>query len=105
MISGHCLDTVYAAWTMYNNKKIYRDTSFTLTCGIVSSHDGNTSEYDCYTIKDKFAQYIHTLGHSKSKIESIYEGIYDKFKEAPNQGWPLDRVYPNLNNYPGEFVY
>jgi hypothetical protein len=105
MISGHCLDTVYAAWTMYNNKKIYRDTSFTLTCGVVSSHDGSTAGNDCTTIKDKFADYIGTLGHSKSKIESIYEGIYSKFTEAPDTGWPLDRVYPNLDKYQGEFVY
>jgi hypothetical protein len=79
--------------------------SFTLTCGVGSSHDGTTSGSDCTTIKDKFADYIATLGHSKSKIQSIYEGIYSKFTEAPHTSWPLDKVYPNLHRYPGEFVF
>lgn len=104
MISGHCLDTVYAAWTMYSNKKIYRDTAFTLTCGTISSHDGTTSNLDCEVIKEKFADYIYSLGHSKSKIWGIYENIYNKFRDAPNEGWPIDRVYPNLHEYRGRFV-
>lgn len=105
MISGHCLDTVYAAWTMYNNKKIYRDMSFTLTCGTTTSHDGSTAGNDCTIIQEKFADYIATLGYSSNKIKDIYEGIYTKFTQAPNTGWPLDKVYPNLNKYQGEFVF
>jgi hypothetical protein len=105
MISGHCLDTVYAAWTMYNNKKIYRDMSFTLTCGITTSHDGSTAGNDCTVIQERFADYIGTQGHSSGKIKSIYENIYAKFTEAPDASWPLDKVYPNLHKYPGEFVF
>jgi len=105
MISGHCLDTVYAAWAMYNNKKIYRDMSFTLTCGTTTSHDGSTAGNDCTIIKDKFVEYVEALGYSGNKIQHIYDGIYSKFSAGNTGDWPLEKVYPNLHSSQGEFVF
>lgn len=101
MISGHCLDTVYAAWTLYNNKKIYRDWSFTMTTGTTTSHDGATSANDCINIRDKFLEYVAELGHNPETISNIYLAIDDKAYNHAHETYPIEKAYPNLVDVAG----
>lgn len=98
MISGHCLDTVYAAWTIFNNKKIYRDWSFTMTTGVTTSHNGATSSNDCVTIKDRFLEYVNELGYDSHKVLDIYRAIDDKTYNHASTSYPIEKVYVNLEN-------
>lgn len=101
MISGHCLDTVYAAWTLYNNKKIYRDWSFTMTTGTTTSHNGATSVSDCSSIKGNFLKYVHELGYEAQVVSDIYMAIDEKTYHYTNQAYPIEKAYPNLENVSG----
>lgn len=105
MISGHCLDVVYASWTIYNNKKIYRDMSYIFTCGTKTSHDGSTANTDCSTIQNRFLEYISALGYNSGTVKTIYDNIYSRFSDLPNKEWPIKNAYPNLYKYYGEFVF
>lgn len=98
MVSGHCLDTVYAAWTLYNNKKIYRDWSFTMTTGLTTSHNGATSESDCVSIKDNFLEYVDQLGFDSHKVFAIYQAIHEKTYLYQHVRYPIEKAYPNLEN-------
>lgn len=98
MISGHCLDTVYAAWTIYNNKKIYQDWTFQMTTGTVTSHDGKTSGTDCANIKENFLRYVDELGYEYAIVRDIYLAIDDKTQRHWHESYPINKVYFNLEN-------
>jgi hypothetical protein len=102
MISGHCLDTVYCAWTLFNNKKIYRDESFTMVAGTVTSHDSMTSQSDCTTVKNRFLEYVDELGHEPQKVVDIYVAMDDKVQHFPHTtSYSIEKAYPNLEDAEG----
>lgn len=104
MISGYCLDIVYSAWTIYNNKKIYFNWSSNMTTIIGSTHDGTTTLSDCHNIKNRFIQYVNSLGINSDGIKTIYHAIDDKVNNYSDRGYPIHLIYPNMKNMKG-FLY
>ena len=96
MISGHCLDTVYASWTLYNNKKIYRDWVFTMETGTETSYSTRTAAAECSTVKLKFLEYVGRLGGNIKAIQSIYDAIYDKEVHHSKTTYPILKAYSML---------
>lgn len=96
MITGHCLDTVYAAWTLYNNKKIYRDWLFTMETGTTTSYVTGTAFNECRTVKTRFLEYVGRLGGNPTAVSTIYDAIIDKEINHSKTTYPLLKVYPML---------
>ena len=98
MISGHCLDTVYASWTIYNNKKIYRDWVFTMETGRDTSYSTRTAAAECSTVKIKFLEYVGRLGGDTSAIQKIYDAIWTKEVHFSKTTFPIMDAYSMLEN-------
>lgn len=96
MISGHCLDTVYASWTIYNNKKIYRDWIFTMETGTTTSYHTGTAMTECRNVKNKFLEYVGRLGANPSAVQIIYDAIWDKEIYHYSTTYPILKAYPML---------
>jgi hypothetical protein len=98
MVTGHCLDKVCAAWAIYNNKKVYRKWDFSMRTEISTSYELNTAYSDCKNIKDRFAEYLETLGKDPEPLRKIYEAIEDKDRKFRTEPYPLLKIYVNLEN-------
>jgi hypothetical protein len=96
MISGHCLDTVYASWTLYNNKKIYRDWIFTMETGKETSYSTRTAAAECSTVKTKFLEYVGRLGGNTEAVQRIYNAIQQKEIYYSKTTYPILKAYPML---------
>jgi hypothetical protein len=97
MVTGHCLDTVYAAWTLYNNKKMYRDWSFTMVTGTTTSYPTKNSYKECMHVKNQFKQYVSSLGGNSDVIQRIYDAIQANDSVYRSQLFPILDAYPLLN--------
>lgn len=97
MVTGHCLDTVYAAWTIYNNKKIYRDWVFTMETGKDTSYSTRTAAAECNAVKTRFLEYVSRLGGNSMIVKSIYEAIQDKEWNYSRTTYPIMKAYPALD--------
>lgn len=98
MVTGHCLDTVYAAWTIYNKKKIYRDWVFTMETTKTTSYSTRTASKECDNIKNKFKEYIQQFGGNPTLVQSIYNGISETETIYKSGTCPIKNVYPHLEN-------
>lgn len=98
MITGHCLDTVYAAWTIFKNKKIYRDWVFTMETTKVTSYATGTAGKECHTVKDWFATYCTRIGGDENKIRRIYSAIQRNDTAYARQTSSILELYPNLKS-------
>lgn len=98
MITGHCLDTVYAAWTIYNNKKIYRDWDFWMQTIVSTSYSTRTAASECHNIKDRFSDYAGRLGGDSVKISHIYNCMRENETAKARETYPLLKMYPNLTS-------
>lgn len=98
MITGHCLDTVYAAWTIYNNKKIYRDWVFTMETTKTTSYNTRTASQECNNIKRRFEEFVARKGGNNSTIRRIYEAIQENESVYRNNTYDIDKMYPLLAN-------
>jgi hypothetical protein len=96
-ITGHCLDTVYAAWTLYNNKKIYRQWDFWMTTVPGTSYNTSYGGRECGEIKSWFKEYINHVGMNQYTVQTIYEAIIEKDTKFLGSTFPIGRAYPNLN--------
>jgi hypothetical protein len=96
MVTGHCLDKVCAAWAIYNNKKVYRKWDFFMRTEISTAYPLETAYTDCMNIKDRFGQYIKTLGKDPEPLYKIYEAIEDKDRNYRTGAYPLLNIYVNL---------
>jgi hypothetical protein len=96
-ITGHCLDTVYAAWTLYNNKKIYRQWDFWMTTVPGTSYNTSYGGRECLEIKTWFKEYIKHLGMNEHTVQNIYQAIIEKDTKFLNTTFPVGKAYPNLN--------
>jgi len=103
MISGHGLDCLYAAWALYNGKKIYRDLSFEVETGDVTSYDTSGARYDYIEVADGFGQFIGSTSGSKSTIKSILAAIQHRINIKSNI-YPLALGYPYIGD-PERFDY
>lgn len=98
MITGHCLDTVYAAWTIYNKKKIYRDWVFAMETTKTTSYKTGTALKECNTVKDKFRQYVQSIGGNPTLLQTIYNAISETESTYAKTEVPLLKVYPHLSD-------
>jgi hypothetical protein len=96
-ITGHCLDTVYAAWTLYNNKKIYRQWDFWMSTVPGTSYNTSYGGRECNEIKSWFKEYIDHLGMNHYKLQHIYDGIIKKDTTYVRSTMPVLEVYLNLD--------
>jgi hypothetical protein len=103
MISGHGLDSIYAAWTLYNNKKIYRDVSFEVTTGLVPSYDTSGAIFDYIQVGEGFAEFIGLKSGNSSKLKNIYNFIQRRINTKTDT-YSLSAGYLNLDNIE-EFNY
>lgn len=95
MISGHGLDYTYCAWTLYNNKKIYRDLNFRTTTGVVTSFDTSGAMNDFLTVIRSFVDYIdETLGDGP-RLKQICQNIQNRSVLKRNE-YPLELAYLNM---------
>jgi hypothetical protein len=97
MVTGHCLDTVYAAWTLYNNKKMYRDWKFTMTTGVTTSYPTKNAYRDCANIKDRFKEYVSLIGGKSEVVQQIYNAIQENDSAYRDKSYPILKAYPLLN--------
>ena len=98
MITGHCLDKVCAAWTIYNNKKVYRKWDFFMRTEATTSYKLDTAEFECGNIKNRFVQYLKTIGEDSKTISKIYEAIEDKDQNYRTESYTLKKIYINIKN-------
>jgi hypothetical protein len=103
-VTGHCLDTVYAMVTLYNNKKAYRDWTVTMECGVDTSYPTNGALNDCQTVTRGFFDYASIVGYNVSSILNIYRAIEDKIYGNRTGGYPIQKAYPRHQNIQ-EFKY
>ncbi len=96
-ITGHCLDTVYAAWTLYNNKKIYRQWDFWMTTVPGTSYNTSYGGRECGEIKNWFKEYVSFLGMNGSTVQHVYDAIVEKDTKFLGKTFPIEKAYPNLN--------
>jgi hypothetical protein len=92
MISGHGLDCLYAAWALYNGKKIYRDLSFEVTTGDVTSYDTSGARFDYIEVADGFGEFIGSTSGSKSAVKAILDAIQQRINIESNS-YPLALGY------------
>lgn len=98
MVTGHCLDTVYAMWTLYNNKKAYRDWNFQMVTGVDTSYPVGGASRDCEIITRKFFDYANHKGYNQEPITKIYQAINNKMHHNQTGGYPILKAYPNLKD-------
>lgn len=98
MVTGHCLDTVYAMWTLYNNKKAYRDWNIQMITGTETSYPTHAAWSDCETITRRFIDYANVKGYNRDSIVKIYQAINDKMYVKITGGYPILKAYPNLKD-------
>lgn len=98
MVTGHCLDTVYAAWTIYNNKKIYRDWVFTMETTKTTSYDTGKAYRDCSNIKQRFEQFVTGIGGNTSSVRRIYNAIQENESVYRDSTYSIEQMYPLLLN-------
>lgn len=98
MITGHCLDTVYAAWTIYNNKKIYRDWVFTMETTKTTSYNTRTASQECNNIKRRFEEFIARKGGNNSTVRRIYEAITENETVYRGGTYEIEKIYQLLTN-------
>jgi hypothetical protein len=96
-ITGHCLDTVYASWALYNNKKIYRQWDFWMTTVPGTSYNTSYGGRECNEIKTWFKEYVEYMGMNQYTVQTIYEALIEKSTKFIGSTFPISRAYPNLN--------
>lgn len=96
MTTGHCLDTVYSTWVLYNNKKIYRDWNFWMKTIPGTSYNIAKTEKECGHIKRTFKYFVESLGYNSDTIQRIYDAISDKDTNFRSTEYPVVKAYPNL---------
>lgn len=96
MISGHCLDQVYSAWVIYSKKKIYRDMSTEMFEVDGTSYHTGTAHKECLNIRDRFVEYIDTVGGNGSVVKSIFDGMYRKEHQFPLVPFGIKKGYPHM---------
>ena len=97
MITGHCLDTVYATWAIFNNKKIYRDWLFTMKTTKTTSYDADGYP-ECANIKTRFLEYCTQIDGDPYKVQSIYDAIQKNDTIYARQTSSILELYPNLKS-------
>ena len=103
MISGHGLDCLYAAWALYEGKKIYRDISFEVTTGEISSYDTSGAIFDYREVTTGFTQFVGSMYGSKTKIKFALDAIQQRINIKSNS-YPLALGYPYIQDLE-EFDY
>ena len=98
MITGHCLDTVYAAWAIFKNKKIYRDWVFTMETNKVTSYNTGGAYRDCNNIKTKFLEYCKQIGGDETRVRAIFDAIQRNDTTYARQTSSILELYPNLKS-------
>lgn len=98
MTTGHCLDKVCAAWTVYNNKKVYRQWDFFMRTEATTSYSYQNGLAECNNIKNKFLEYLEFKNIDSNPLEKIYTAIDDKDRNYRYTTYPVLDLYVNLNN-------
>jgi len=106
MISGHCLDWVYSAWVIYNKKKTYRDMSSEMFEVDGTSYDTGTAGWECNNIRDRFVEYIDSVGGSGLLVKKIFDAMHDNENNHCHELLGIKKAYPNMNmSERQEFAY
>ena len=96
MTTGHGLDCLYAAWTLYSNKKIYRDLSFEIETGDVTSYDTSVTMFDYLNVVEGFVDFIRSTSSGNAKVvKYILEAIQQRIRVEKDE-FPLGRIYLNM---------
>ena len=96
MISGHCLDWVYSAMVLINNKKIYRDMSTEMFEVDGTSYDTKTALWECNTVRDRYIDWEYRRGTSENAVRTVYGTMSSKASSCRNQYIELESAYPLL---------
>ena len=103
MISGHGIDSICAAWALYSSKKIYRDISFKVATGDVTSYDTSGTRFDYIEVADGFAEFVGSTSGSKSTVKAILASLERRINTKAEQ-YPLELAYPYIGD-PERFDY
>lgn len=101
MISGHCLDWVYSAMTIYNNKKIYRDMDTVMYEEFGTSYSTKTALSECNAVRDGYTEWLPAIGLNGGPVHVIYKMMSEKNRHYTQAYVPIDYAYPNLKDASG----
>jgi hypothetical protein len=102
-ISGWGLDMIYAAWTLYNNKKIYRDNMTMMQTPQSSSYNKDKAREEYKILLYKSKQFVKSIGYD----DNLYTEILNRMHVKVHQSGPsvsIETMYPNHPNI-SEFKY
>lgn len=94
MISGHCLDWVYSAMALINNKKIYRDMSTEMFEVEGTSYSTKTALYECNMVRDRYIDWAMMHGYEESSVRQIYMTMSQKERKNYNVFIDVSSAYP-----------
>ena len=94
MISGHCLDWVYSAMVLMNNKKIYRDMSTEMFEVDGTSYDTKTALWECNMVRDRYIDWETLRGNTEEAVRAIYHTMDTKAQSFSEVYIELETAYP-----------
>jgi hypothetical protein len=103
MTTGHGLDYLYCSWALYNNKKVYRNLSFEVTTGVVTSYSTANAKNELTTVIEGFISFVRKVGEDHETLRKTCEAIHDRLSKK-RESYPIESIYLRLKNIE-EFEY